>query len=174
MSTARRLTTIVALFLLVTVVLFIAHRQGQRKHATLTKPEFIARADAVCSATRQRMRSIKVPAINIGNAVSKDRDAWLAGVEKRRRVLKDELELGGLIPPAGFHNEWTGVVSDLGSAELALTGLEHAVKQIDEKDATDILSEIQQIGARASNTMRHYGLKICPQSSSSSSASTSS
>jgi len=170
MSTARRLTTIVAAFLLVATVLFIAHRQGQRSSAGLSKSEFISRADAVCTAAQRQVKAIEVAPINIGGAVTKDRLAWLTGVERRRKVVLHEVDqLHALVPPSEFRKKWTGVVNDLGAAAAAMIDLETAVRKILPSDAEEVQGEIELIGQRTATVMRDYGLQVCSQPSSSSS-----
>ncbi|MFN8035070.1 MAG: hypothetical protein U0V73_03985 [Acidimicrobiia bacterium] len=172
MSTTRRWTTIAAAFLLVGTVLYVAHRQGQRKADSLSKADFIAKADAVCTDARLKVQATTVPAINISGAVSKDRQAWLDGVERRRKVLVAEIaRLRKLVPPSDFRKKWTGVVNDLDAAASAILDLEDAVRHVSPSAANELISGIEAIGVRSSKTMRAYGLEVCSQPSFSSPAS---
>jgi len=132
----------------------------------LTKADFIAKADAICSTAHDREQAINFPSVDPQSATDDQLNQLGTALDKAVEVDRTEIDdLRKLNPPEDFADGFDESMNELSE------GLDHAEKAADaarDGKKEQIAKELAAVEAKANEANQRataYGLKVCGRTS---------
>jgi major membrane immunogen (membrane-anchored lipoprotein) len=123
----------------------------------LTKAQFIADADRICSSANQKTLALKPPS-------SPDPKALAKFLTQTGRIISDAADqLKALRPPAADQQKIATLVNGLEKSAGYFPALIEAIKTKDTQKVQQIMGQVRQASLEGTQIARSYGFHVCAQ-----------
>jgi hypothetical protein len=157
-----RLARIVATLMVASLLVAACSSNGGAGGASssggrLTKAQFIAKADRICSSANRRTVALKPPSSPSPNAIAKFLTKTGAIISDAARQLK------ALKPPAADQHKIDTLVKGLQTSANYFPALIRAVRAKDTQKVQQIMGQVQQASLQGTQIVKSYGFHVCAQ-----------
>jgi hypothetical protein len=127
----------------------------------LSKPEYIAQADAICERLHEERGAVEMEVDDVGA----DFDQAAVLIDEAAQITEDRFDEIGALPPPKSDREVLVKLFDLANENIALLrSAADAMRNRDLQQARSILdAQAQQNDARFDGIATGYGFKVCDQ-----------
>jgi hypothetical protein len=123
----------------------------------LTKAQFIAKADQICTSANRKTLALKPPTTPDPKALAK----FLTKTGQIILVAANQLK--ALQPPAADQQKIDTLVSGLQKSANYFPALIQAVKAKDTQKVQQIMGQVQQASQQGTQIVKSYGFHVCAQ-----------
>ena len=139
---------------------------GDEGGEPLSKQEFIALGDAICTKYRDKNQELskKAPAKNPTDPSATDSQVKASApvLEQLADNLRSaRAEFEELNPPADAQSDWDNTLEDLDQIASQLDGAAAAARQVDRQKVVNLYADILRLNRRVSTFEVDYGFKVC-------------
>jgi major membrane immunogen (membrane-anchored lipoprotein) len=130
---------------------------GASSGGRLTKAQFIAKADQICSSANQKTLALKPPTTPAPKVLAKF-------LSKTGRIISDAADqLKALRPPAADQQKIDTLVNGLEKSANYFPALIKAIKTKDTQKVQQIMGQVRQASLQGTQIARSYGFHVCAQ-----------
>jgi predicted small secreted protein len=130
---------------------------GGSSGGRLTKAQFIAKADQICSSANRKTLALKPPSTPAPEALAKF-------LTKTGQIISDAAtQLKALQPPAADQQKIDTLVNGLQKSANYFPTLIKAIKTKDTQKVQQIMGQVRQASLQGTQIARNYGFHVCAQ-----------
>jgi hypothetical protein len=128
-----------------------------RSGGRLTKAQFIANADQICSSANEKTFALKPPTTPAPKALAKY-------LSKTGKIITDAAaQLKALRPPAADQQKIDTLVNGLEKSADYFPALIKAIKAKDTQKVQQIMGQVRQASLQGTQIAMNYGFHVCAQ-----------
>jgi hypothetical protein len=132
----------------------------------LTKSEFVAKADGICTATNKKQPKLPTDLSGVdptgASVTDKQLDEFGSYIDKIVKLFRSEInDLHGVKPPADLQNDYDKALANLDEAINELSDAAGAAHNADRAKFKSKLAESDKHSATANDLAKKLGLQVC-------------